>query len=148
MTDFSGAEQDSHGRAVASVGNDGLEAAAASSATGEDGGRIAQHALWRHDHERLAPFAQRLAPQHMEVLPGGGGLADLDVVARGELQIALNAGAGMLRPLAFVSMREKHDNAGEQIPLVFAGGDELIDDDLRAVGEIAELRFPGTRASG
>ena len=27
-------------------------------------------------------------------------------------------------------------------PLVFAGGDELVDDDLRAVGEVAELRFP------
>ena len=48
----------------------------------------------------------------------------------------------MLRSLAFVSVGQQHDEAREQIPLIFAGRDELIDDDLCAVGEIAELRFP------
>ena len=61
---------------------------------------------------------------------------------RGELQIALDARAGVLRALAFVSVRQQHHNAGEQSPLVFARGDELVDDDLRAVGEVAELRLP------
>jgi hypothetical protein len=38
-------------------------------------------------------------------------------------------------------VRQQHHQAGEQAPLVFAGGKELVNDDLRAVGEIAELRF-------
>ncbi len=28
------------------------------------------------------------------------------------------------------------------LPLLFGGGDELVDHDLRAVAEVAELRFP------
>ena len=78
----------------------------------------------------------------MEVLRCGGRLADLDVVVRGELQIALDAGARMLRALAFIAMRQQHDHAGQQSPLVFAGRDELVDDNLRAVGKVAELRLP------
>ena len=62
--------------------------------------------------------------------------------SRGELQVALDAGAGVFRPLAFVAVRQQHDQPGEQAPLVLAGDDELIDDDLRAVGEVAELRLP------
>jgi hypothetical protein len=75
-------------------------------------------------------------------LRGAGGLADLDVVAGGELEVALDAGAGMLGTLAFIAVREQQRDAAEQPPFVFGGGDELIDDDLRAVGEVAELRFP------
>ena len=48
----------------------------------------------------------------------------------------------MLRALAFVAVREQQDESGEEVPLVFAGDDELVDDDLRAVGEVAELGFP------
>ncbi len=48
----------------------------------------------------------------------------------------------MLRALAFVAVRQQQRDAGQQAPLGFAGGDELVDDDLRAVGEVAELRFP------
>ena len=54
----------------------------------------------------------------------------------------------MLGALAFVAVREKHDDAGEQAPLGFAGGDELVDDDLRAVGEVAELGFPEDEGFG
>ena len=96
----------------------------------------------------LRHAAQRLAAQQVEILRGGGGLANLHVVARGELQVALDARAGMLRSLAFVAVRQQQDEAGEQIPLVFAGADELIDDDLRAVGEVAELRFPQNQRFG
>ena len=31
---------------------------------------------------------------------------------------------------------------------IFARGDELVDDDLRAIGEIAELRFPQDQRLG
>src|SRR3546814_21022708 len=37
--------------------------------------------------------------------------------------------------------QQQHEAVGTQ-PLGLAGGDELIDHDLRAVGEIAELGFP------
>ena len=103
---------------------------------------MAQHALRREDDERLAPGAQSLTAQQVEILRGSGGLADLDIVARGELQVALDAGAGVLGALAFVAVRQQQGEAAEQAPFVFGGGDELIDDDLRAVGEVAELRFP------
>ena len=48
----------------------------------------------------------------------------------------------MFRTLAFVAVRQQQHESAQAIPLRFAGTDELIDDDLRAVGEIAELAFP------
>ena len=39
-------------------------------------------------------------------------------------------------------MRQQHRQARGLLPFVFAGGDILIDDRLRDVVEIAELRFP------
>ena len=44
---------------------------------------VAQHALRRHHDQRLAPGAQHLAAQQVEVLRRGGRLADLDVVLGG-----------------------------------------------------------------
>ena len=48
----------------------------------------------------------------------------------------------MLRALAFVSMRQQQRQATYTAPFHFAGADELVDHNLRAVGEITELRFP------
>ncbi len=48
----------------------------------------------------------------------------------------------MFRSLAFVAMRQQQHDAGWQIPFIFRRADELIDDHLRAVGKIAELRLP------
>src|SRR6266576_1406294 len=48
----------------------------------------------------------------------------------------------MLRSLSLVSVRQKHHEPRRKVPLVLTGADELVDDDLRAVGEISELRFP------
>ena len=59
-----------------------------------------------------------------------------------KLQEALQTRAGVLRPLPLVTVRQQQDQPREQSPLVFARGDELIDINLRAVGEISELRFP------
>ena len=39
-------------------------------------------------------------------------------------------------------MGQQHHKAAHAQPLALAGGDELVDDDLGAVGEIAELRLP------
>ena len=61
---------------------------------------------------------------------------------RAQLQEALEARGGMLRALAFVAVRQEQRQAAQAVPLRFAGADELVDDDLRAVGEIAELALP------
>src|SRR6266446_6359475 len=103
---------------------------------------MAQHAFWRKDDQRLAPGAAHLTAQHVEILGGGGRLTDLHVVFGRKLHKTLETGAGMFRALAFVAVREEHDETRRQIPLVLARADELVDDDLRAVGKIAELRFP------
>src|SRR5579863_7481637 len=84
----------------------------------------------------------------MKILCGVRGLRDLDVVLGGELNEALDASAGVLRSLAFVAVREEHHEAGEQIPLGLAGGDELIDDGLRDVYEVAKLSFPEDESFG
>src|SRR5271168_1722819 len=84
----------------------------------------------------------------MEVLRGVRGLRDDHVVAGGELEEALHASGGMLRALAVVAVREEHDYAGEQAPLGLAGRDELVDDALRAVDEVAELRLPEDESFG
>src|SRR5713101_28450 len=109
---------------------------------------MAQHAFRREDDQRFAPRAAHLPAQHVKILRGGRRLADLHVVFGGELHEALETGAGMFRALAFVAVWEKHDETRRQIPLVLAGADELVDDYLRAVGKIAELRFPEHKGFG
>src|SRR5713101_3420351 len=109
---------------------------------------MAQHAFWREDNERFAPRATGLAAQHVEILRGIGRLTNLNVVFSGKLQEAFDASAGMFWPLSFKSMRQQQDESGGKIPFVFTGADELIDDDLRAVHEITELRFPQDEGFG
>src|SRR5260370_5080182 len=109
---------------------------------------MAQHALGREDDKRLAPQAARLPAQQVEILRGGRGLADLHVVFRGELHEELHARAGVLRSLAFVAVRQEHHDTRWKVPLVLARADELVDDHLRTVGEIAELRFPQNERLG
>src|SRR4029077_8260849 len=103
---------------------------------------MTQHALRSKDNKRFAPRTASLATQHVKILRGARWLANLNVVFACQLQEAFDAGAGMFRALAFKAVREKQDYTGRKIPFVLTGADELIDDDLRAVHEIAELRFP------
>ena len=48
----------------------------------------------------------------------------------------------MLRTLALVTVGQQHRQAAQPAPFALSGGDELIDDDLGIVGEIAELGLP------
>ena len=48
----------------------------------------------------------------------------------------------MLRTLPLVTVRQQQGQLAEAPPLQVSAGDELVDHDLGAVGEIAELRFP------
>ena len=54
----------------------------------------------------------------------------------------------MLGALAFVAVRQHQGQAVDAAPLDFARSDELVDHDLGAVGEVAELGFPNHQGVG
>ena len=78
----------------------------------------------------------------MEHLRRSRGIDDLHVVVGTELQEAFDARARMLWSLTLVSVRQQHHQTSRTLPLRFARGEELIDEHLRAVDEVAKLRFP------
>src|SRR3982751_1611636 len=78
----------------------------------------------------------------MEILGRSSAVANLNISLGAKLQKTLHAPTGMLRTLPFESVRQQENQATWLIPLYFGGNDELIDDNLRAIHEIAELRFP------
>ena len=144
MADFARAQQNARylvrgGRVIR---HHALEAARGQCRKRAAGVGMAQHAFRREADQRLAPLAQSLTAQQVEVLRGRRRLADLHVIACAQLQIAFYAGAGVLRPLALIAVRQQQDEAAEQTPLFLAGADELVNDDLRPVGEVAKLCFP------
>ena len=96
---------------------------------------MTQQTLRRHDDERLSQRPQHLPAQHVEHLRGRRGYAHLDVVFGAELQEALEPGRGMLRPLAFVAVRQEQREPRQPPPFGFARTDELIDDHLGAVAK-------------
>ena len=57
-------------------------------------------------------------------------------------QEALEACRGMLGSLTLEAMREQEHQPRPLTPLVLSGNEEVVDDDLGAVDEVAELRFP------
>jgi hypothetical protein len=103
---------------------------------------VPQQRLGGHDHQRLAEITKQLAAQDVEIIGRRRAIGDLHIVLGAQLQVALEPGRAVLRPLAFIAVGQEHHEAARAQPLGFAGGDELVDDRLRAVGEIAELRFP------
>ena len=44
--------------------------------------------------------------------------------------------------LALIAVRQEADQGRQAQPLPLASGDELVEDNLRAIGEVAELRLP------
>ena len=92
--------------------------------------------------ERRPPDAERLTPQQVKVLRRGRRLADLEIVFGGKLEKALDPAARVLGALPLVAVRQEQCQPRKPPPLVFGRGDELIDDHLRIVREVAELRLP------
>ena len=83
VADFAGADEQAAGVGDGVVGENVLEAVEGEVGDGGHGVGVAEHGLWGEDDEGLAPLAQGLAAEEVEVLRGGGGLRDLDVVLRG-----------------------------------------------------------------
>jgi len=103
------------------------------------------------ESSRRAVCARHGAPAGAgnESIGGRGGIDDLNIVLGGEPEEALEARAGMLGAHTLEAVRQQEHEATELLPFVFAARDELIDDWLRDIPEIAELRFPkdeGARA--
>ena len=113
-----------------------------------DAALVAQQRFRRHQHQRFAERPVHLAAQDVEIVCRRGGAGNLHVVLCAKLEIPLQPGRGMLRPLAFIAMRQQQHEAVHAQPFHFAGSDELVDHDLRAVGEVAELRFPQHQCLG
>src|SRR5438552_2640777 len=136
------------GNELVGFGDQRLELAFGELSERRHGGLVPQQAFRAHDDQRLAKVAHQLPAQQMEDLRRSGRHADLHVVLGAELQIALRPRRRMLGPLPFVPVRQEQGESADAAPFDFAGGDELIDDDLRAVGEIAELRLPDHQPVG
>ena len=84
----------------------------------------------------------------MEVLRGRGGVHHLDVVLGTQGEESLDARRAVLGTLTLVSVRQQHDHRVVLVPLVLGGHDVLVDDDLGAVDEVAELRLPQHQGLG
>src|SRR6516225_2959184 len=103
---------------------------------------MADEALRRHQDQRLADLALELTAQDVKIVRRRGAIGDLHIVLAAHLQEALQARGGMLGALAFIAVGQQADEARHAQPFALAGGNELVEDDLGAVGEIAELRLP------
>ncbi len=90
----------------------------------------------------LRQCRKRLTAQQVKILRRIRRLADLEIVARRELQKPFDARARVFGTLALVAVRQQQNHARKQIPFVFPSADELIDHCLRHIDEIAELRLP------
>ena len=105
-------------------------------------GGQAQQALRRHHDERPRLLDERLAAEQVEVLRRRRDVGHADVALGGELQEALEAPARVLGARALVAVRQQQREARRLAPLGEAGDEELVDDHLRGVHEVAELRLP------
>ena len=117
VADLSRAEQDARGIADFRVRQHGQKALVGEIFDRRRRVRMPQHALRRKDDQRLAPVAQRLPPQQVKILRRIRRLADLEIVPRRELQKAFDAGAGMLRPLAFIAVGQQQHHARRAVPI-------------------------------
>lgn len=79
--------------------------------------------------------ARGVGAQEAEVLGGGRRLRHRPIPLGGELQEALDPGAGVLQPL--VAMRKEQDQPAPLRPLRLARREELVEDGLGDVNEVA-----------
>jgi hypothetical protein len=107
-----------------------------------------EQALWCQHHQRFAPSPQCLPAQKVKVLPGRGRLANLDVVFGSKLEESLHPRTRVFRTLSLVAVREEQNQSGQEAPLVLPGRDKLVQNNLGAVGKIAELSLPADERLG
>ena len=89
---------------------------------------------------------RRLPAQQVEVLRRRRAVDEAQVDVGRRLQEALGTRARVLRSLAFVAVRQQEHQRRRQAPLRAARRHELVEHHLRAVDEVAVLRFPDHEA--
>src|SRR5207237_10174941 len=82
------------------------------------------------------------ARYRVEVVRGGGDVGNAQIAIGAERQGPRGPGARVLRPLALVAVRQEECEPGGLPPLGETGDEELIDDHLAAIREVAVLRLP------
>ena len=97
--------------------------------------------LGRHHDERLAKLAQDLPPSTWKNCAGVVGLARPGCCPRRRAARKRSKRARVLRPLALVAVRQEQTRP-LRAATCLRRDDELVDDDLRAVDEVAELGLP------
>ncbi len=98
--------------------------------------------LRRQHDERALLGDQRLPAEQVEVLRGGRAVRDADVALGRQLRGSARAGRRSAPARPLVAVREQQRQPRGLAPLRQAARDELVDDHLGAVGEVAELRLP------
>jgi hypothetical protein len=109
---------------------------------------VPQQRFRRHQDQRLAEAAVDLAAQDVEVIGRRRAVGHDPVVLAAHLQEPFEPGRGVFGALALEPVRQEAHEARHAQPFRFARADELVEHDLRAVGEIAELRLPEVSALG
>src|SRR5882724_2684032 len=78
----------------------------------------------------------------MKILRRRRRLDDLNIVLRRQREKSFEPRAGMFRSHAFKSVRQQQHESRQPLPLGFRARKKLVNDDLRGVHKVAELRFP------
>ena len=122
--------------------DDGLEAPRCEVLDSRDRAAAAKQLLGGEGNQWAARASVGLRAKHMEVVGRRRWLAHPHVVLCAQLEVTLDAGRRVIRALALKTVRQHEDERAALAPFLLRGGDELVNDGLGAVGEIAELRFP------
>ena len=80
--------------------------------------------------------------QQVEVVRGGRRQGDGHRALRPQLQEPFDTSGGVVGPLTLVAVWQQQHDVGELTPFGLTGADELVDDRLGAVDEVAELGLP------
>lgn len=126
-----------------------------------------QQLLVLEQDQRLPEVPPDLPPQHVEQVRRCAADAHLHVavlyllpdvrcsvlhrqvrVVVHQLQVPFDPSGTVLWSLAVHAVGEHDDESALDSPLGFAGGDEVVDHDLRSVGEVSELGLPEGEAVG
>ena len=85
--------------------------------------------------------------EQVEVAGRGARHRDRHVVLGAQRHEPLDPGRGVVGALALEAVRQQQHHAGALAPLLLAGGDELVEDRLGAVDEVAELGLPADQGA-
>src|SRR6266545_1024098 len=105
---------------------------------------MTQEAFRREDDERqrIGREKQRLPAEQVEVLRCRRAVCDAHVEVGGAFQKPLQPSTRVVRSLPFVPVRQEHRQRSGEPPLGASRRDELVENDLRPVDEVAVLRLP------